>query len=319
MTHVRFSTLLTVLSLLVINLGATAQEYIIGKDDVLEITFWQDAELNVTAKVDATGNINLAIGGAIKADGLTIQQLADEIVERVSLYNRRITSASIKVAEYGSRKVYVMGHVRTPNKYTFEVIPNLWDIISEAGGPLETANLSNVLIIRKGAEGEPRTITVDLTEILRNRSFQLLPPIEPGDNIYIPAVVGGAASSGIQSVQSQPNVLFIYGEVGSSGVITFNKELNLLEALITAGGPTAQAKLSEVRVIRKDGVYSSVTRVNVEKYADASSPSFFMVKAGDTIYVPRKRVFREGVAWNFFMIFTTAILTGLAYNLFSPR
>lgn len=307
------------LLLLILACGAWTQEYTIGKDDVLEITFWQDTELNVTTKVDATGNIILPIGGAIKADGLTLQQLSDEIVERISLYNRRITSASIKVTEYGSRKVYVMGHVRTPNKYTFEVIPNLWDIISEAGGPLETANLSNVLIIRKGEEGVPRTITVDLADILRNRNFQLLPPIEAGDNIYIPAVLGGSASSGIQSVQPQPNVLFIYGEVGSSGVITFNKELNLLEALITAGGPTAQAKLSEVRVIRKDGVYSSVTRVNVEKYSDESSPSFFMVKAGDTIFVPRKKVFRESVAWNFFMIFTGAILTGLAYSVIATH
>jgi len=319
MKRSRFRSLITAGLWLLLVFNARAQEYTIGKDDMLEVTFWQDNELNITARVDASGQINLPIGGTIMADGLTLSQLSEQIVERISLYNRRITNASVKVTEYGSRKVYVMGHVREPRKYTFEVIPNLWDIISEAGGPLETANLNNVLVIRKTPEGEPRTMTVDVAEILRNRNFQLLPVVEPGDNIYVPAVVGNVAGSGIQSMQAQPNVLFIYGEVGNSGVFTFNKELNLLEALITAGGPTATAKLNQVRVIRKNGAFSSVTRVNVKKYADESSPSFFMVKGGDTIYVPRKNIFRESVAWDFIMIFTGAVLTSLAYSVVADR
>jgi polysaccharide biosynthesis/export protein len=310
---------LFIFSILATALNAWAQGYIIGKDDVITISFWQDSELNVTARVGSDGQISLPIGGSLKAAGLTPEQLSEAVVERISIYNRRITNASVKVTEYGSRKVYVMGHVRTPQKYTFEVIPNLWDIISEAGGPLETANLNNVLIIRNTPEGEPRTITVDVAETLRNRNFQMLPKVEPGDNIYIPAVVGNAATSGIQSVQSQQNILFIYGEVRNAGVLTFNKELNLLEALVTSGGPTAEAKLSEVRVIRKNGVYSSVTKVDVKKYMDESSPSFFMVKAGDTIYVPRRKMIRESLAWDFFMIFAGAALTGLAFNLLQSR
>lgn len=307
--------LLTVIGSLALAALAWAQGYIIGKDDVVTVSFWQDNTLNVTARVGSDGQISLPIGGNIKAEGLTTDQLGEAVVERIAIYNRRITNASVKVTEYGSRKVYVMGHVRTPQKYTFEVIPNLWDIISEAGGPLETANLNNVLIIRNDANGEPRTIAVDVAEALRNRNFQALPKVEPGDNIYVPAVLGNAATSGIQSVQAQQNVLFIYGEVRNPGVITFNKELNLLEALVTSGGPTAEAKLSDVRVIRKNGVYSAVTQVDVQKYMDESSPSFFMVKAGDTIYVPRRKMLRESIAWDFFMIFAGAALTGLAFNL----
>ncbi len=307
--------LLTVIGSLALAALAWAQGYIIGKDDVVTVSFWQDNTLNVTARVGSDGQISLPIGGNIKAEGLTTDQLGEAVVERIAIYNRRITNASVKVTEYGSRKVYVMGHVRTPQKYTFEVIPNLWDIISEAGGPLETANLNNVLIIRNDANGEPRTIAVDVAEALRNRNFQALPKVEPGDNIYVPAVLGNAATSGIQSVQPQQNVLFIYGEVRNPGVITFNKELNLLEALVTSGGPTAEAKLSDVRVIRKNGVYSAVTQVDVQKYMDESSPSFFMVKAGDTIYVPRRKMLRESIAWDFFMIFAGAALTGLAFNL----
>lgn len=299
--------------------AAAAQGYLIGKDDLLDISFWQESSLNLTARVDADGQITLPIGGALRAEGLTTAQLADAIVERISLYNRRITTATVKVSEFGSRKVYVMGHVRNPGKYTFEKIPNLWDIVSEAGGPLENANLSSVLIIRNSGDDEPSTTTVDVAGILRDRSFQLLPEVKAGDNIFLPAVVGNVPGSGIQAMQPQQNILFIYGEVGHPGVYTFSKELTLLEALVTAGGPSARARLAKVRVIRKSGVYSSVTHVNVQKYTEESSPAFFMVKGGDTIYVPPKHSFRESIGWDLIMIFTGAALTALAYDVISSR
>ncbi|NLP09542.1 polysaccharide export protein [bacterium] len=292
-----------------------AQDYMIGNGDVLSVTFWQDAELNLQATIGEDGTLQLPVGGTIRAAGLTVDQLAAAIVERISLYNQRITHATVKVVEYGSRTVYLMGSIRNPGKFSFEIIPNLWQIISEAGGPLDNANLNNVIIIRGGKQGEPQTTQVDLASILRNQTFDQLPVIEPGDNIYVPAVVGNVPSSGMESIQAQQNVLFIYGEVLHPGVISFNKELNILEALVTAGGPSAQAKLDEVRVIRKKGAISNVTRVDVARYADEGSPAFFIVQGGDTIFVPRKKLIRESVVWDFFMIFTGTALTAFVYTL----
>ena len=297
---------------------AQNSSYIIGSGDEVSVTFWQDPQLNLQCIIGDDGTITLPVGGVITANGLTLEQLGHAIVQRISLYDRRITQASVRIVNYGSQKVYVMGNVRQPNKYTFEVIPNLWQIITEAGGPTENANLSHVLIVRKTGE-TPQTIEVDLAQILRSRDFQALPSIQTGDNIYIPAVVGNVPSSGMDALQPQQNVLFIFGEVGHPGVFTFNKELNLLEALITAGGPTAQAQLDNVRVVRKTEGYSTVIKVNVARYANQSSPSFFMVKGGDTIYVPRKRIFRESMIWDFSTIFLSALITVSVYSMISER
>lgn len=298
--------------------AAQAQSYIIGCGDVLAISFWQDPSMNFNVTVGEDSTISLPMGSTLKAAGSSPEQLAAAVVARVALYNRRITHAVVKVADYGSRKVYVMGNVRVPNKYTFQVMPNLWEIISEAGGPTENANLGNVMIIRNGKGTGEQTISVDLADILRNKSFHLLPKVEPGDNIYVPAVVGNVPGSGMEAVQEQQNVLFIYGEVGHPGVITFNKELTLLEALVTAGGPTFQADLSKVRVIRKRGVYSSVMRVDVEAYADERAAFFLTIKAGDTIFVPRKKMFRESLFGDFFMLAAGAVITAFAVSLI-PR
>jgi protein involved in polysaccharide export with SLBB domain len=292
---------------------ADSSQYIIGVDDVLEIAFWQDPELNVTVKVGQDGSIALPVGGTVSAAGLTTEKLAEKIVEQISIFNRRITRANVKVTEFGSRKVYVLGNVSTPGKYTFEVMPNLWGVIMEAGGPTENANLSDVMIIRQ-QDGKEQSINVDLGELLKNNDLKNIPEMYPGDNVYVPAVIGNVPSSGIQTSQTAQNILFIYGEVRTPGVYTFNKELNILEALVTAGGPTPVAKLNEVKVIRKSGAYSSVLRVNVDRYAHESVPSFFIVKGGDAIYVPAKRTFQTSVAFNFFSIFAAAVLTAVAYN-----
>jgi len=288
-----------------------SQSYIIGVGDVISITFWQDSELNLETKVGKDGKIILPIGGALQAAGLTTEKLADKIVDTVSLYDRRITTAAVNVVEYESRKVYVMGEVRNPGKYMFEVIPKLWEIILEAGGPTENANLNSVMIIRRDEAESDQSQTIDLVEILRNKKFDLLPEIKPGDNIYVPAVVGNVPSSGMDAMQEQRNVLFIYGRVASAGVYTFNKKLNILEALVTAGGPAENAKLDGVKVIRKIGAYTNVIEVNVERYANESVPAFFMVQGGDAIYVPGKKLFRESVLWNFIMIGASSAITAL--------
>ena len=200
--------MLYMICLLLLHSIVYAQEnaYKIGKGDVLEITFWQDPTLDVTTSVGEDGKIWLSIGGAINAEGLSIEELSEKIVESVSLYNRNITNAVVKVAEYESRRVYVMGSVRTPGKYTFEVIPNMWEILSEAGGPTTTANLSNVLVIRRNIiEGE-KSINVNLAEILRSRAFEQLPKIMPGDNIYVPATFGNVPHSGMDGIRPQENV-----------------------------------------------------------------------------------------------------------------
>ncbi len=317
--HVVFRHLLatTLLAFLVNSAPLWAQkniesQYSIGPGDKLSVSFWQDPELNFTTTVTQDSMIVLSVGGSIKAGGLTVEQLSNEIVEHISIFNRRITSTTVKVVEYGSNKIYVMGKVRTPGKYTFESIPGLWQVLLEAGGPTPDANLNNVLIVRDQQSNE-NTIQIDVATALRQDHLNSLPSLHAGDNIYVPARVGQGNSGGIDALQGQENVLFIYGQVGSPGVHTFQKSLNLLEALVTAGGPTPQAKLENVRVIRKIGNYSTVTRVDVERYSKGTVPDIFMVQGGDSIYVPRKGSFRESFVWDLFMIAAGAAVTATVY------
>jgi len=262
-----------------------AQEYVIGQDDILSIQFWQQPDLNTRVKVGQDGKIALPIIGSVTAAGLTPTQLGEKIVEKISIYNKGITQATVVVTGYGSKKIYLTGQVLAPGKYTFETIPNLWKAILEAGGPTEIAILSGVTIIR--GEGE-KPILVDLTKFLETGDSSLLPPLRSGDTVYIPGISTGGGSTELGGKR-----VYLYGEVARPGAYTIEKNLSLLAAIVMAGGPTPDAKLSEVTIVSQGIPYSRVAKVNLEEYT-SGVPSPFLLRPGDTIFVPRRSSFWRG-------------------------
>lgn len=303
-----------------------AQEYKIGPEDVISITFWQQPQLNTNTRVNQDGSIILPVIGSMTAGGLTPTELANKIVGRISLFNKNISQASVVVVQYGSKKIYVTGHVLQPGKYAFEVMPDLWKIILEAGGPAETAKLSEVKIIRGGAEAG-KSVTVDLTEFLSEGDMSRLPPIYPGDTIHVPGIsqqpgtAPSAGPGGVTATQVTEDVVYIYGQVARPGGYQFTRNLSLLEAIVIAGGPTPVAKLDEVKIIMRDDHYASVATVNLERYSKQGSPAPFLLNPGDTIFIPERKTsaivqtLRQGILYEILRVAITAGTSMLIYAL----
>src|SRR2546427_3642133 len=93
------------------------------------------------------GQLAMPLTGGVPAEGKTAAELSAELARRLSLYDRDITQVNVSVAEFRSRKVFVLGAVLHPGKFSFAQLPTVWDAITEAGGPAEDANLSAVEII----------------------------------------------------------------------------------------------------------------------------------------------------------------------------
>lgn len=310
----------------VIGAQLCAQEYIIGPDDELSITFWQQPNLNTVVRVTKNGTINLPVIGTIKAAGLTSSALANKIVDKISIFNRRISQASVIVTNYGSKSIYVTGYVNQPGKYSFEVIPNLWKIILEAGGPAETAKLDAVTVIRAGKRGEKK-IAVDLAEYVNSGDDSMLPPIYPGDTIHIPgvnpeqAIGASGAPGGVISTAVSEDIIYIYGQVARPGGYQFTQDLTLLEAIVIAGGPTQMAKLNDVRIITKGTPYSTVASVDLEKYSRDGAPIPFLLKPGDTIFIPQQKsssvwtIFQRGIVYDILRLMITASTSIIIYSM----
>ena len=264
------------------------QEYIIERDDFLAVSFWQYPTLNTQIRVVDDGTIELPTVGKVNAAGYTIAQLEKEIVRQFAFYNAKVTQAKVSVIEFGSKKAYINGQVPRPGKYTFAVMPTLWQLILEAGGPLETANLSEVSLVRGSGPEMGKVSALDLAEVLNRNAITELPKLMPGDIVYIPAVPGGPAAAG-RSPLKKSSIVYIYGEIANPGEYQYENNTNILAALIKAGGPTEKADLRRVRLLGMDSLHTQVAQINLQNYHDAPQFPPLVLHGGDTIYIPKRQ------------------------------
>jgi len=277
-----------VLAILAVASGMAQNEepYVIGVDDVLTITFWQEPDLNSDVRVRNDGMITLPVVGDIKAAGLTTSQLSQNIVNQISFYNPGISQATVVVTEYNSKVVVISGAVNVPGEYHFEEIPNILDVIRKAGGVLPEADLSNVTVIRQG-DDKADIINVDVLKYIKDGDLSKMPRLEAKDMINVPLSPYGATTGSIatQTFKGR-SIYFIYGAVGEPGVKNLAEDIELADAIAAAGGITAEADLKNVRVITKDIRYSTVLKFNHKEYNETGRPYRYALKPEDTIYIP---------------------------------
>ena len=65
------------------SLAGQHTEYVIGPNDVLNITVWGPGGSSVRLTVESDGNLTFPIMGRITAGGLTVRQLQDDLTSRL--------------------------------------------------------------------------------------------------------------------------------------------------------------------------------------------------------------------------------------------
>jgi len=281
--------ILLAISIIVLTpLSNHAEEYLIGPGDILQISYWQQPELNQEVAVRQDGKITLAVIGEIQAAGLTASRLEQTLVERISRVNKLISQVVVTVKEYHSRNVFVGGQVVNPGLLYFEVIPDLWETIKQAGGPSEFADLSNITVLRSNEAGGG-VVNVDLADILTSGELDRLPALHSGYTVTIHRLPEGLPESRFVELSQRRQAFYIYGNIAAPGRHPMDSEVDLLEALVLAGGPGPNADLEKVRVISK-GMNGSVVRViDLEKYGERGGPYRYLIQREDAVFVPSKK------------------------------
>ncbi len=264
-------------------------DYLIGPGDLLAINFWQKPEFNVDVRVAASGTIEIPLIGTLKVAGLTPAKLRDTIEGRISLLDVKVTQVSVSVKEFGSKVVYVTGGVVTPGKFYFEVIPNVWQIILEAGGPLATARLDKVTIVQNSAAHQGQITYLNVAKALENGDTDSFPQIYPGDTIHIPTIDPENQMATVTSPLQQSGVVYVWGSVRNPGIYNIEENMDLMEAIVLAGGPAEDADLKNVRLYFRGEQQAEQAIINMDKYLSRSYPLPLLVHSGDSIYIPSNR------------------------------
>lgn len=133
--------------------------YVIGPDDVLDVSVWGNTEISRTVPVRPDGRISLPLLNDIQAGGLSPMELRDAVTKALTPYMSD-PSVSVLVKEIHSVKVTVMGEVKTPGRYEIKDRATLLDVLAMAGGFTEFANRDAIAVLRREG-GRSRRVRVD--------------------------------------------------------------------------------------------------------------------------------------------------------------
>src|SRR5438477_3086207 len=93
-------------------------DYIVGPQDVLTITSYDQADLSGRFTLEADGTFTYPLIGRVKAGGLTLRSLETALKKRLKdegFFNN--PQISVAVETYKSQKIFVVGEVRLPGAY----------------------------------------------------------------------------------------------------------------------------------------------------------------------------------------------------------
>ncbi len=232
-------------------------EYTIGAGDVLFINVWGHEDLSREVVVSEKGRFSYPLIGEVEAGGLTVNELEDRLVHLLSNGYVINPNVSVRIKGYQSKKVYVLGEVRSPGSYSLHKETSLIEIISGAGGVtdgagwvIEVVRPSGILPDKPVIPDEARKediIRVDLEGLLGGKPKDNI-KIEAGDTIFVPKAA----------------YYFIFGEVKKPGSYKLRRETTVLKAVILAGGFTEKASKRRIKVRREEGGKTVKVRVKLD-------------------------------------------------------
>lgn len=161
-------------------------DYVIGAEDVLDISVWKNADLSRVVTVRPDGMISLPLIGDIKASGLTPEQLKGAIEKKLREYSETAV-VSVIVQTVNSYKVFVLGEVRTPGVQSYKASTTVLQALTLAGGFTEYASKNSMVLIRKGKDGSEEKIRLRFKDIISpNDKTNKNMVLRPGDTIFVP-------------------------------------------------------------------------------------------------------------------------------------
>jgi polysaccharide export outer membrane protein len=167
--------------------NAVSSEYIIGAEDVLEITVWRNVDLSKIAQVRPDGRISMPIIRDIMAVGKTPSQLAEEMTNKLKEYVQNpVVAVSLK--EVNSSNIFVLGEVAKPGRYPLKSKTTLLQGITIAGGftPIAARNQMVIFRFTESATGMKR-LTASYDDIVLRGGITENFELKSGDTVVVPS------------------------------------------------------------------------------------------------------------------------------------
>lgn len=244
--------------------------YRIGPKDLIDIQVLEEPDASSEVRVQADGTITLPLIGTLSVEGRTTAQVSREIQEFLEKDLLQRATVTVRVVEFRSRPISVIGAVNTPGNLQFSGRWRLIEALTAAGG-LSPEHGNTIYVMRRSENGLSAQLQIPVDELMLRGSRTLNIPIYSGDLINVSPAI---------EVR-----VYCLGEVNRPGAVTFkdSERITLLTAIANAGGPTDRAgKRALIRRETADG--QEEIEVHLREIIDGRRPDVDL-KAGDVIVV----------------------------------
>lgn len=252
-------------------LPGSSPTYRIGPKDLLEVRVFEEPTLNVDVRVAEEGTIELPLLGAFPVGGLTSGEAAQAMKVNLERSYLQRASVTIRIAEYRSQPISVIGAVNEPGNLALSGRWTLLEALTAAGG-LADNHGNRVYVLRRSRTGLSDQLTVDLDSILVRGDVRYNIPIFPADLINVPP--------------ASNMTIFCLGEVVSPGGVIFRdtERVTLLAVVAKAGGLAERAG-TKIRIRRESAGGEAIEIVaNYKRILAGKDPDVEM-RDGDLVIV----------------------------------
>jgi polysaccharide biosynthesis/export protein len=164
--------------------ATTDPNYIIGAQDVLDISVWKEPEITRTVPVRPDGKISLPLLNDVQAAGLTPAQLNAEITSSLRKF---VTDPEVTVIveQINSQRVYILGEVTRPGAYPLLPGMTVLQALSSAGGFTQFANEKKMYVLRR-VNGNQEKYFFNYKDVLNGKRPEQNIALKAGDTIVVP-------------------------------------------------------------------------------------------------------------------------------------
>lgn len=204
--------------------------YVLGPDDVVEVSVLGQPEFTTRARIRANGTISLPFIGDVQVTGQTPITLRTTLAQKLQaggFYAKPIVN--VEVVGFASRYVVVLGDVAQPGLQPIDRDYRVSEVIARAGGIRETG--ADYVVLRR-ENGEEMKLPF---EKLAMGTTADDPFVHAGDKIYVP----------------DAELFYIYGQVNAPGVYPIKEQMTLRKAVARGGGLNASGSAKRIKIYRK--------------------------------------------------------------------
>ncbi|MGA3100227.1 MAG: SLBB domain-containing protein [Terracidiphilus sp.] len=215
-------------------------DYVVGAGDRLTIDLWGGTTQSITRTIDSDGHIFLPEAGVVEIAGLELDKAQGLIADALK---QQFRNAQVDVTVSGLRsvRVYVVGDVQRPGGYDISSLATPLSALYAAGGPTAVGSLRTLHHYR----GKQLVEDIDLYDFLLHGLRGATAHFESGDTLLVPP--------------AGPQIA-ISGAVKRQAIYELKSDETMLSTVIDdAGGFTAAASISHVRIERIDDNHQRVT------------------------------------------------------------